>query len=67
MGSRLNYIQMIHIQQYTGRRVKDGSTVKGYAAVSCESERAWIIVPAKGTDDKFHIVEVVPDSLVSIL
>ena len=58
---------MINIQKYCGKRVKDGSEVRGYAAVSCESERAFILVPAKGTDDKFHIMEVQPDSLVPIL
>ena len=58
---------MIEIQKYCGRRVTDGSDVRGYAAVGCESERAFILVPAKGTDDKFHIVEVQPESLVPIL
>ena len=58
---------MMNIQKYCGRRVKDGSGVRGFAAKSCESERAFILVPAKGTDDKFHIVEVKTDSLVPIL
>ena len=58
---------MTNIQKYCGCRVTDGSEVRGYAAVSCESERAFILVPAKGTDDKFHIVEIQPDSLVPIL
>lgn len=58
---------MINIQRYSGRHVKDGKTVRGYAAVSCESDRAFILVPAKGTDDKFHIMEVRPDSLVPVL
>ena len=57
---------MKHIQQYSGERVKDGSSVRGYAAIGWENNVAWILVPAKGTDDKFHIVEVKPDSIVPL-
>lgn len=58
---------MKHVQKYSGKRVEDGSDVRGYAAISGESERAFILVPAKGTSDQFHIVEVQIDSLVPIL
>ena len=58
---------MIHVQQYSGKRMADGSDVRGYAAISCESDRAFILVPAKGTSDQFHIVEVQPESLVPVL
>ena len=58
---------MIHVQRYSGKRVKDGSEIRGYAAIGGESERAFILVPAKGTSDQFHIVEVQPDSLVPVM
>ena len=58
---------MIMIQQYSGQRVKDGGTVRGYAAVASESERAFILVPAKESAAQFHIVEVTPDTLVPVL
>jgi hypothetical protein len=58
---------MIHIQRYSGQRVKDGKTVIGYAAVACESDSAFILIPAKDSDKKFHIVEVTPDSIVPVL
>ena len=57
---------MKHIQQYSGDRVKDGTPVRGYAAIGSESNAAWILVPTKGTEDQFHIVEVKPDSLVPL-
>ena len=63
----LNDIDMKHIQKYSGKRVTDGSDVRGYAAIGGESERAFILVPAKGTSDQFHIVEVQPDSLIPIV
>ena len=65
---RLHIIKyMIHIQRYSGQRVKDGATVTGYAAVASESDKAFILIPAKETNNKFHIVEVTPDTLVPVL
>lgn len=58
---------MIRIQKYSGQHVNDGVTVRGYAALSCESERAFILVPNKEDCSKFHIYEVKPDSLVPLL
>lgn len=58
---------MVKIQRYCGKRVKNGSEVRGYAAVSCESDRAFILEPVISSDDKFFIVEVDPDSLVPVL
>ena len=58
---------MIHVQRYSGKRVKDGSEVRGYAAVGCESKAVWIMIPHKDDPTKFHSVEVQPDSLVPVL
>ena len=58
---------MIQVQRYSGQRVKDGTTVRGYAAIGGECEKAFIMIPARETNNEFHIVEVVPDSLVPIL
>ena len=58
---------MVKIQRYCGKRVKDGSEVRGYAAVGYESESAFILMPAKGNDAQFYIIEVRPDSLVPVL
>lgn len=57
---------MIHIQRYCGQRVKDGKTVKGYAAISCENDTAWILMPVVSSDDKFFIVQVDPESLIPL-
>lgn len=57
---------MIHVQKYCARRVKDGAEVRGFAAVACDSKAVWIMVPVKDTIDKFHCVQVKPDSLVPI-
>ena len=58
---------MINIQRYSGRHVKDGKTVRGYAAIGYGCDKAFIMVPAKETKSDFHIVEVEPESLVPIL
>ena len=58
---------MTHIQRYCGKRVKDGSEIRGYAALSHDSSVAWIMVPTKGAVDKFSAVEVKPDSLIPIM
>lgn len=58
---------MVKIQRYCGKRVKDGSEVRGYAAVGYESERAFILMPARVNDAQFHIIEVQPDRLVPVL
>ena len=58
---------MIHVQRYSGKRVKDGSEVRGYAALSYDGSVAWIMVPTKGAVDKFSAVEVRPDSLIPIM
>ena len=57
---------MVNIQRYSGRRVKGGATVTGYAAVGYESQAAWILIPAEGSNDSFHIVEVEPDSIQEV-
>ena len=57
---------MTHIQRYCGKRVKDGSEVRGYAAVGYESERV-ILMPVNVDDAQFHIIEVQPDRLVPVL
>lgn len=62
-----NNIDMKHIQKYSGKRMADGSDVRGYEAIGSESERDVILGPAKGTDDKFHIIEVQHESLVPVL
>ena len=56
---------MIHVQKYCARRIKDGTEVRGYAAVGCESGAVWIMVPVKGTDD-FSCVQVEPESLIPL-
>ena len=53
------------IQQYRGRRVKDGSLVSGYAAQGIECGATFILVPA--TENSFHIVEVDSDTLTPVL
>ena len=58
---------MIDIQRYSGQRVKDGATVTGYAAVASESDKAFILIPSRETNNKFYIVEVAPDTLVPVL
>jgi len=58
---------MQYIQKYSGRRIKDDTTVRGYAAIGYESTTAWIMVPTKGTTDQFHVVQVDPESLVPLL
>ena len=58
---------MIRIQKYSGQHVNGGATVRGYAALSCESERAFILVPNKEYCSKFQVYEVKPDSIVPIL
>ena len=57
----------MYIQKYSGRRIKDGTTVRGYAAIGYESSTAWIMVPAKGTTDQFHVVQVDPESIVPLM
>ena len=57
---------MIHVQKYCARRVKDGSEVRGYAAVACDGKAVWIMVPVKGKEDKFTGLQVDPDSLVPL-
>ena len=49
---------MATIKQYRAQRVKDGKIVQGYAAVSCEGDRALILVPNVEGGLSFHIVEV---------
>lgn len=55
----------MNIQQYQGRRIKDGKIVRGYAARGTECSRVFIMVPV-GTVD-VSIVEVDTDSLVPIM
>lgn len=56
---------MIHVQKYCARRIKDGTEVRGYAAVGCESRAVWIMVPVKGTDN-FSCVQVESESLIPL-
>jgi hypothetical protein len=53
------------IQKYTGRAVKNGVTVRGYAAQGTECKKSFILVPAG--EKSFHIVEVQEDSLVPLM
>ena len=53
----------IKIQRYSGRRVSDGSIIKGYVAIGAESKTAFILVPNSRRSDQFHIVEVAPESI----
>lgn len=53
----------IRIQRYSGRRVSDGSIIKGYVAIGGESQTAFILVPNRRNPNQFHIVEVVPESI----
>lgn len=53
------------IQMYSGRAVKYGVTVRGYAAQGTESKKSFILVPVGETS--FHIVEVKEDSLVPLM
>jgi hypothetical protein len=55
----------MNIQQYQGKRIKDGNVVRGYAARGTECQRAFIMVPVGPAD--VSIVEVEPDSLVPIM
>lgn len=59
-NQRKEKYNVMSIQQYRGRRVKDGSLVHGYAAYS-EEGRTYIMIPAMG--NSFHIVEVSADSV----
>lgn len=54
----------MNIQKYQGRRVKDGSLVRGYAAQGTECGKTFILIPA--TADSFHIVEVEGESLTEV-
>lgn len=58
---------MQYIQKYSGRRIKDGTTVRGYAAIGYESSTAWLMIPVKDSDNQFHSVQVDPESLVPLL
>ena len=58
---------MIKIQRYVGKRVKDGSEIRGYAVLSSDGSVAWIMMPDKDVVDKFVGIEVRPDSLVPVL
>jgi hypothetical protein len=55
----------MNIQQYQGKRIKDGKVVRGYAARGTECARAFIMVPVGPAD--VSTVEVIPESLVPIL
>lgn len=51
---------------YTGRRIKDGSLVAGYAAIGSEGHTAWIMAPTAMSDDQFRMFNVDPESLERI-
>ena len=53
------------IQQYQGKRIKDGKVVRGYAARGTECARAFIMVPVGAAE--VSTVEVDPYSLVPIM
>jgi hypothetical protein len=55
---------MIKIQQYSARRIKDGSRVQGYVAQGTECECTFILTPA--TANSFHTFEVDAETLEAI-
>ena len=56
----------MNVPMYTGRRIKDGSLVAGYAAIGSEGHTAWIMAPTDVSDDQFRMYNVDPESLERI-
>lgn len=54
---------IMKVPMYTGRRIKDGSLVAGYAAIGGEGNTAWIMAPTIMSDDQFRMFNVDPESL----
>ena len=67
-GTKLKQIneKIMNVPMYTGRRIKDGSLVAGYAAIGSEGHTAWIMAPTAMSDDQFRMFNVDPESLERI-